>query len=184
MEEHESEMVEPVHAESFFSVSLTGEFHERLNFEYLDMSNYYRRVIKDETLLADEVEKLVDNMQFFLDKERVEINGKRVKSRVDYCDIYLKGDTEVVSIVYLIDFMGRFQKGMNMIETWLEEEEAPYDFEILWRFPIGTRIMEVETNLEFEIYDDIISLWAMEGDDVGGYEKLVFELPDTIFDTG
>ena len=70
-----------------------------------------------------------------------------------------------------------------MIETWLEEEEAPYDFEIIWRFPGGTKITEVETNLEFEIYDDIISLWAIEGDDVGGYEKLAFELPRALLDT-
>jgi len=183
MEDYESEMVEPVHAESFFSVSQTGEIHERLNFEYLDMSNYYRKVIRDETLLAQEVEKLADNMQFFLDKERVEINGERVKSRVDYCDIYLKGSTEVVSIVYLIDFAGRFQKGQNVIETWLEEENAPYDFEILWRFPIGTKVMVVETNLEFEVYEDILSLWAIEGDEVGGYEKLTFEFSDVILDT-
>ncbi|TFG34256.1 hypothetical protein EU527_04360 [Candidatus Thorarchaeota archaeon] len=183
MEDHMSEMVEPVHAESFFSVSQTGEIHERLNFEYLDLSNYYRKVIRDEDLLAQEVEKLVSNMQFFLDKERVEINGERTRSQVDYCDIYLKGDTEVVSIMYLIDFAGRFDKGDNTIETWLEEEVAPYDFEIIWRFPIGTKITEVETNLEFEIYEDIISLWAMEGDEVGGYEKLVFEFPKVVLDT-
>lgn len=177
-----SDMVEPIHAESFFSVSQTGEIHERLNFEYLDLSNYYRKVIRDENLLTQEVEKLASNMQFFLDKERVEINNERVRSQVDYCDIYLKGDSEVVSIVYLIDFAGRFRKGENIIETWLEEEIAPYDFEIIWRFPIGTKIVEVETNLEFEIYDDIISLWAIEGDDVGGYEKLVFEIPKLILD--
>lgn len=177
------EMVEPLHAESFFSVARSGEIHERLNFEYLDMSNYYRRVLRDESLLREEIEKLVNNMQFFLDKERVEINGEKVRSQVDYCDIYLKGDSDVVSIIYIIDFAGRFTKDENVIETWLEEEEAPYDFEIIWRFPIGTRIVEVETNLEFDVYDDIISLWAMDGDEVGGYEKLVFTLPESIFDT-
>ncbi len=178
-----SDMVEPVHADSFFSVSQTGEIHERLNFEYLDMSRYYRKVIRDEKLLAKEVEKLADNMQYFLDKERVEINGERVKSRVDYCDIFLKGDTDVVSVIYLIDFSGKFVKGQNVIETWLEEEQAPYDFEILWRFPVGTKIIEIETTMEFDIYDDIISLWAVDGDDVGGYEKIVFELPPSTSDT-
>ncbi|TFH02281.1 MAG: hypothetical protein E4H14_17775 [Candidatus Thorarchaeota archaeon] len=123
------------------------------------------------------MEKLADNMQYFLDKEKVEINGERVKSRVDYCDIYLKGDTDVGSVIYLIDFTGKFTGGKNVIETWLEEEEAPYDFEILWRFPIGSKIVEVETTMDFEIYKDIISLWAMDGDEVGGYEKIIFELP-------
>ena len=37
-------------------------------------------------------------------------------------------------------------------------------------------------DMEFDIYDDIISLWAMDGDDVGGYEKIVFELPPSILD--
>jgi hypothetical protein len=171
-----SELVEPVHADSFFSVSKSGEVHERLCYEYLDPEGYYRRVIRDEGLLRKEVEKLADNMQHFLDKERVEINSERVKSRVDYCDIFLKGATEVVSVIYLIDFAGRFQEGTNKIETWLEEEEAPYDFEILWRFPVGTNIKEIETTLEFEIYGDLVTLWAHEGDEVGGYERMEFDL--------
>ncbi len=183
MEEYLSDMVEPVHASSFFSVSTTGEIHEQLNFEYLDMEGYYRRVIRDDALLAKESEKLAGNMQYFLDKERVEINGERVRSRVDFCDIYLKGQSDVVSVIYLIDFAGRFVDGENKIETWLEEEQAPYDFEILWRFPIGTKILEVETTMDFDIYDDIISLWAIDGDDVGGYERIVFELPTTVLDT-
>jgi hypothetical protein len=183
MEKALSELVEPVHADSFFSVSRSGEVHERLSYEYLDPDGYYRRVIRDEKLLRKEVEKLVDNMQHFLDQERVEINSERVKSQVDYCDIFLKGATEVVAVVYLIDFVGRFREGANKIETWLEEEEAPYDFEILWRFPVGTNIREIETTLDFEIYGDLVTLWAQEGDEVGGYERMEFDLPNTILDT-
>ncbi|MFW9808621.1 MAG: hypothetical protein ACFFE6_04480 [Candidatus Thorarchaeota archaeon] len=183
MEKALSELVEPVHADSFFSVSTNGEIHERLSYEYADPEGYYRRVIRDEKLFKKEIEKLADNMQYFLDLERVEINSESVRSRVDYCDIFLKGPSEVVSVVYLIDFAGRFNEDLNKIETWLEEEVAPYDFEILWRFPVGTRIMEVETILDFEIYEDIITLWAVEGDDVGGYERMEFELPTVILDT-
>lgn len=178
MNEDKSDMVEPVHADSFYSVSSTGEIHERLCFEYLDMDRYYSKVLRDERLLADEVEKLAGSLQFFLDKERVEINGMGAKSRVDYCDIFLKGTTDVVAVVYLIDFAGHLHKGPNKIETWVEEETAPYDFEILWRFPMGTRITEVETILEYEIYEDILSLWALEGEDVGGYERMMFNLPE------
>ena len=183
MEKALSEFVEPVHADSFFSVSKTGEIHERLSYEYSDPEGYYRRVIRDEKLLRKEIEKLADNMQYFLDLERVEINGERVKSHVGYCDIFLKGPSEVVSVVYLIDFAGRFKEGVNKIETWLEEETAPYDFEIIWRFPVGSKILAVETTLDFEIYSDIITLWAMEGDEVGGYERMEFELPSSVFDT-
>ena len=183
MEKALSELVEPVHADSFFSVSRIGEIHERLCYEYVDPEGYYRRVIRDETLLRREVEKLSGNMQYFLDQERVEINGERVKSQVDYCDIFLKGGTEVVSVIYLIDFAGRFQEGLNKIETWLEEEEAPYDFEIIWRFPIGTQIKEIQTTLDFEIYGDLVTLWALEGDEVGGYERMEFTLTGALLDT-
>jgi len=184
MERALSELVEPVHADSFFSVSRAGEVHERLCYEYLDPDGYYRRVIRDEKLLRKEIEKLVDNMQYFLDKERVEINKEHVNSQVDYCDIFLKGGTEVVSVIYLIDFAGRFMEGRNKIETWLEEEEAPYDFEIIWRFPVGTQVKEIETTLDFEIYGDIVTLWAFEGDEVGGYERMEFDLARKVLEKG
>ncbi|NHJ12856.1 MAG: hypothetical protein EAX95_04230 [Candidatus Thorarchaeota archaeon] len=177
MEEFMSEMVEPVHADSFFSVSKSGEIHERLCYEYIDPEGYYRHVIRDDDLLRLEVEKLAANMQYFLDKERVEINGERVRSTVDYADIFLKGSSDVVSVLYLIDFGSAFEQRRNKIETWLEEEVAPYDFEIIWRFPIGTKVTEISTLLEHEIYEDIVTLWAFEGDDVGGYERMLFELP-------
>ena len=176
MSEYLDDYVEPVHADSFFSVSRTGEIHERLSFEYLDPEGYYRQVIRDENLLSKEVEKLANNMQYYLDKERVEINTKRVRSEITYCDIYLKGPSEIASILYLIDFSGEFVQGSNRIETWLEEEDAPYDFEIIWKFPLHTKITEVETIMEYEIYDEVLSLWAYEGEEVGGYERLVFEI--------
>ncbi|UCH04911.1 MAG: hypothetical protein JSW05_01785, partial [Candidatus Thorarchaeota archaeon] len=113
MEKYMSDMVEPVHADSFFSVSHSGEVHERLSFEYLDPEGYYRRIIRDDEMLRKEAEKLSVNMQTFLDQERVEINGRRVKSRVDYTDIFLKGSTEVVAILYLIDFGTEFERKRN-----------------------------------------------------------------------
>ncbi|MFX0056566.1 MAG: hypothetical protein ACFFAX_03985 [Promethearchaeota archaeon] len=183
MDKFMSEMVEPIHADSLFSVSHSGEIHERLCYEYLDPEGYYRKVIRDDDLLRAEIVKLVDNMQRFLDKERVEINKQKVRSQVSYADIFLKGSSEVVSIVYLIDFATQFKPDVNQIETWLEEEEAPYDFEILWRFPVGTEIIEIDTMLQYEIYDDVVTLWAFEGEQVGGYERMEFKLPVDKLDT-
>ena len=183
MEEEPPDMVEPIHAYSFFSVGRSGEIHEKLVFEYLDLDGHYKKIIRDDDLLKKEAEKLASNMQFFLNLERVEINREKVKSRVDYVDIFLKGHSDVVSIVYLIDFAGQFVSGINTIETWLEEEIAPYDFEIIWRFPVGTIIKKIDTLLEYHVYDDIITLWALSGQDVGGYERMEFELPTIHLDT-
>jgi hypothetical protein len=183
MEKFMSEMVEPIHADSLFSVSHPGEIHERLCYEYIDPEGYYRSVIRDDDLLRAEIVKLVDNMQRFLDRERVEINKQKVRSQVNYADIFLKGSSEVVSVVYLIDFATQFKPDVNQIETWLEEEEAPYDFEILWRFPVGTEIIEIDTMLQYEIYEDVVTLWAFEGEQVGGYERMEFRLPIERLDT-
>ncbi|MFO7835818.1 MAG: hypothetical protein R6V83_04115 [Candidatus Thorarchaeota archaeon] len=183
LERIRSEMVRPVHAFSFFSVSTSGEVHEMLTYEYDDPEGYYKGVLRDDDLLRSEAEKLGGNMQYFLDKERVEINGQKVKSVVNYVDIFTKGDTEVVSVVYLIDFAGHLETGLNRIETWIEEETAPYDFEIIWRFPVGTQVVDVDTLLDYEIYNDKIVLWALDGQEVGGYERMEFELPSERFDT-
>ncbi|MBD3407653.1 MAG: hypothetical protein GF411_16165 [Candidatus Lokiarchaeota archaeon] len=178
-----SEMVEPIHADSFFSVAISGEIHEKLSFEYLDPDGYYKRVLRDEELFGKEIEKLADNMQYYLDKERVEINTERVRSNVVYVDIFPKGVSDVVAVTYMIDFAGRFKEGENKIVTWLEEEIAPYDFEIIWRFPAGTKITDIDTMLEFEIYNDLVVLWALEGEEVGGYERMEFALPEKVLDT-
>jgi len=154
-----------------------------LTYEYEDPEGYYRSVLRDEDLLREEAEKLGSNMQYYLDKERVEINARKVKSVVNYVDIFTKGTTEVVSIVYLIDFAGHLNAGFNRIETWIEEETAPYDFEIIWRFPVGSQVTNVDTLLDYEIYGDKIVLWALDGQEVGGYELMEFKLPNERFDT-
>jgi hypothetical protein len=170
-------MVQPVHADSFFSVAKSGEIHERLCYEYVDPEHYYQQVLQDEESFRKEIQNLSGNLQYYLDKETVEINARRVRSLVHYTDIFLKGESDVVAVVYLIDFAGQFTLNANRIETWLEEETAPYDFEIMWRFPLGTRDIRVESLLDYEIYDSIVVLWAQEGDKVGGYERTEFNIP-------
>ena len=183
MNDVSEDLVEPIHAQSFFSVSINGEIHERLSFEYLDPNGYYRSVIQDTELLRREILKLSTNMQNLLDSERVEINGTRVRSLVNFTDIYLSGESEVVSVIFIIDFAKKFVSGKNIIETWLESEISPYDFEIIWRFPVGTEIVTIDTLLDYEIYRDLVSLWALEGDHVGEYEKMEFILPEHQLDT-
>ena len=161
----DSDLVEPIHAESFFSVASSGEIHERLSFEYLDPEGHYRTVISDEDLLSNEIRKLSTNMQHFLDLERVEINSERVASIVRYTDIL------------------KLHPGGNKIQTCLEIESAPYDFEIIWRFPVGTQIVDIDTKLEYDIYRDLVVLWAEEGMEVGGYELMEFILPEFPLDT-
>ncbi|MHA1740550.1 MAG: hypothetical protein ACTSVD_00475 [Candidatus Thorarchaeota archaeon] len=176
------DLVEPIYATAFFSVAQTGEVHEILTFEYSDPEGYYARVLADDTLFEAEVSKVWSNMQYFLDKERVEINGERVRAIINHVDIMARG-AKTVATVFVIDFAGRFMRGTNRIETWIEEEEAPYDFDIIWRFPVGSKVLEVDTQLDYDILGDIIVLFAERGQRVGGYERITFEMPVVPFDT-
>ncbi len=177
MNRSESDDVVPVHAESFFSLCMGGEIHQRLCFEYRDPHGHYRNVLLDDELYSEEVARLSDNMQFFLDEEHIEVNNVKVRSVVNYMDIFLKGNTDVVAIVYLIDMRCRLKRVNNRIEFWSDEETAAYDYEILWRFPCGSRVLNVESQLQFELLDDMLLLWAWSGDHVGGHELIEFSLP-------
>ena len=76
----------------------------------------------------------------------------------------------------VIYFEGRFSKGNNIFESWTEEERATYDFEVYWYFPPKTAIIEVDSPMDYDPQDNILILWARKGDEVGGYEKIVFKL--------
>ncbi len=41
---------------------------------------------------------------------------------------------------------------------------------------MGTHDISIESLLEYEIYKSIVVLWAQEGDKVGGYERMEFNL--------
>jgi len=175
-EDDEEYEIVPIHAEAFFSVSKTGEIHQRLIFDYDDPDEYYYSIIDDEMKLADELGKVSANMQDFLDDETVIINKIKVRPKVIFCDIIHRGKPEIPSITFVIEFKGTFFEGKNLIDTYTDEEYAPYDFEVVWKFPEGSEIIDVDTPLHYEIDGTILYLWAYEGEKVGGREKIAFSL--------
>ncbi len=172
--DNEDYEIVPIHAEAFFSVSKTGEIHQRLIFDYDDPGEYYYSLLDDDLKLNEEIEKVVLNMQEFLDEEKVILNKIRVRPKVTFCDIIHRGRPDIPSITFVIEFKGTFFEGKNVIDTYTEKEYAPYDFEVIWKFPDGTEIVDIDTPLHYEIQDSILYLWAYEGEKVGGAERIAF----------
>ncbi len=66
------------------------------------------------------------------------------------------------------------------MKSEVTQEIAEYDIEVLYLFPKGTQIIEVDTPLEYEIRGPILLVWARKGDKVGGYEAVHFKFPSAL----
>lgn len=166
----------PVHANSFFIVSRDGAFNQILTYDYYDPSGYYSLLTHRPLDFKKEINKLWSNMQDFLDEETIKVNDVVVRPLVKHVDIEHRGSETTPFLTWIIYFEGRFSKGNNIFETWTEEERATYDFEVYWYFPPKTAIIEIDSPMDYDPQDNILILWARKGDEVGGYEKIVFKL--------
>lgn len=166
----------PISGVAYFIVSENGNITEILDFSYLNEDLKYKKIMHDQLEFEDEVKTAWKNMQAFLDAEKIIINNKQVKSKVTFVDIIYRGLEEIPHILFFIDFGGPLKKGINTIETYTEKEKLEYDIEVFWKYPENTKIIEVETPMNYEIKKNFIILWSRKGDIIGGYEKIVFQL--------
>ena len=169
--------VKPLFASSLFFISRQLEVYQYLCYDYADPAGYYERILHDEEAFAREVRQLHANMEALLAEERVYINGQRVHQEVVHVDIGLRGAADVPYIQWVIFFQGKPRRGENSLASEVSEEKAPYDIEVLYLLPPGTRIKRVETPMEFEAREPLLLVWARRGDPVGGHEEVIFELP-------
>ncbi|MEM0042883.1 MAG: hypothetical protein QXF46_02200 [Thermofilaceae archaeon] len=172
-----SESVEPIHAYGFFSVSESLEVNQIVVYEYIDYNRYYASVAKDIDRLNVELERLAANMQRYLDREEVVINGDRLRPKVVGVNLGFRGDPEEPYLVFFIRFRGRPRKGLNYYENIYEEEVAEYPYEAYWFFPSNAKVEEVEcAGVSEVIGGQIVIMKVEEGEKITGYEKIVFRL--------
>ncbi|AEM38590.1 hypothetical protein Pyrfu_0721 [Pyrolobus fumarii 1A] len=173
-----SEQVRPVHAEGVFTVGYRVITYYLL-FEYYDPLGYYDAVLRNRRLLEEEVAKLHYNMQSFIDQEEVIVNGKRVRPKVVLVDITFRGRKTSPLIVFGVRFAAPLKPGVNVYENRYESETVEYDYVAYWMFPPGTKILEVDMDgEEWEITETgVLAIYGRRGKRIGGYEKIVFELP-------
>lgn len=171
------ENITPIYAYAYFNVSKNGEIHQLLQYDYYDPDGYYAKLCdkNHQKEYVIEIEKLWLNMDGFLEEEENFVNGKKVKPKVVHVDIGHRGFEYSPYITWLIDFKGEFKKGENNYKTWTPEEKLEYNCHCIWHFPKNTKL-EIKSNMEFEIQNNIIILWAQKSDIIGGNEEFNFIL--------
>lgn len=165
----------PIYAQGFFHLRRTGLVDQIIVFDYHDPGRYYYKILKNRKKLDREIELLKNNMQYFLDQEKVLINGVDTSPRVVYTEIGIRGRPELAYILFLIKFKGELVEGLNTYENMYEEEVVDYDYEVYWIFPENTKVIEADLGVPYTIYNNRVLYFKVpKGTYVGGYERIVF----------
>ncbi len=172
--------VQPLFASSVFSISPPLEVFQVLIYDYIDPEGTYQKLLEEEDEFQREAEKLWLNMTEFLNAEKVYLNDERVKQQLLHVDIGLRGRADAPYFQWVIHFSGTPSQDINSMKSEVTQEIAEYDIEVLYLFPKGTQIIEVDTPLEYEIRGPILLVWARKGDKVGGYEAVHFKFPSAL----
>ncbi len=179
-----SEEVVPVYAEGIHVFDLTGNVWLILIFEYRDPKAYYYNLVKKgNSEIIEELETIMNNMQRFLDEEIIKINGERSRPEVKDIILGFRGSYNRPYIEFYINFKGNLKPGLNRYDNFYEEEIAEYDYEILWIFPEGVRIVNYYIAGDGRIIgttDNILVVHVRKGTRVGKHEWIEFEVPESL----
>jgi hypothetical protein len=167
--------VVPIYAQTFFCGSREGIIKQILQFDYHDPECFYKNLELNERELDSELSKIGTNMQLFLDEEINKINGEIVKPEVKLIDLGFRGDIDTMPyITFLIEFSGKFNKGLNEYISITPEEKLDYNCRSIWSFIEDTRIIKVKSAMNYEILENNIIFWADKGKTLGGEELIRF----------
>ncbi len=170
--------MKPVFGYCYFTVDRLGQFTEVIVFEYIDENQEFAEILSDHLKLREELTKVRENMQFFIDAEEVKVNGKRVRPRIIKALAGTAGDPCRPYISFIIRFRGILKPGLNVYEDRYEKDVAEYDYTVTWVLPPGSRVVEAEFGFKYEVGpDNVISFSVPKGSSTPGYEKILFYLP-------
>jgi len=171
-------LIEPLHGMGFFLVRESGLIEQLILFEYYDPGEEYREITSSEELLEREKKNLSKNMQYFLDREEVYINGKRVFPRVIGVDIGFRESYKYPYVLFFIVFLGELKKGLNTYEDRYEPETAEYPYSVYWVFPLKARVVKADLGVPYSLLGEgrILLFSVPKNTRIGGYERIEFEL--------
>ena len=170
--------IKPIHGQAFFTLGYRGVFQQILTFDYLDPDEFYYQILHDHESYEAEMQSLLDSMNELLSKEEISINGERAEAEALAVNLDFRGEAEKPTISFYIEFAGKLNlRGENVYENRYEPGVAEYDYEVYWFLPKGSKILEVVTSTEYEVYGErFLVMWARLGDRYEGYEKIRFTL--------
>ncbi len=169
--------MKPIYAQGYYFISLVGNewhFWEIINYYYFDEKAEMAELVHRPFDYAEEVERARLALQEEIDKEKVKVNGERVKVEVKQAVLEFLAFAEIPYYTFVLEFKGPYKEGENCFENEFEEWIAEYDYEAYWLAPKGWAFTEALTSCDYEVSEDgsVLSIWCRKGDRVRGYEKI------------
>lgn len=151
--------------------------HQIINFFYFDPNLIYKR-IEENLIQFNEDEKfneIIENMQSFLDEDKVIINSKEIFLNIT--DAYIsfnKDETfEFPQIIFEVHSTKlSLIQGVNTIELLGDKQKVTYPISIQWNLP-GS-VLSVQSNTDHKLAGSHIYFFIETGQMIGGYEKITF----------
>jgi hypothetical protein len=171
--------VRPLYGQGFFSLCPSGILWYTIVFDYADDEHLYERLLSEPGGAAAEVETLRENMQRFLDEERLVINGAEARARVEHVYIDVRGEPGRATATFLVSIPFRPRRGRNVYEDYYEPDTAEYPYTVTWILPACARIVEYEMPGHTRLpAHNVLEVRVEPGTRVPGYEALVFDLSE------
>ncbi len=173
-----SSAVRPLYGQGTFVVCENGYVTQEVIFDYIDKELYYWNLLGNEDKLNEELNRVANNMQSFIDEEIVKINGRKVYPKVSWVDLGFRGSENRPYIVFYINFKGDLRRGVNIYENIYEPEHVEYDYTVTWVFTGSLKVLGAYLGVEYDILADgkILTFSTYKGFNTPGYEKIEFRL--------
>ncbi len=169
--------MKPIYSHGFFHVCEAGTLIQEIIFQYLDKDMVFWNALQGGGV-EEEINKLKENMQGFLEEERILINGKKSEPEVLAVFPGFLGSRRRPYVRYVIMYPAHFRKGIN---TYIDEYEpvmSDYPYGVIWVFPKGTELLEVEMGVPYEVRPpNVLHFRVKRKVYLPGRERIVFYLP-------
>jgi hypothetical protein len=153
-------------------VGLT-KLSQLLEYHYLDIDQNFVN-LQSTGALAGELEYMQENMQYYLDQDKLFINRQELPLHVKSCQInFNDNDYRQPVAKFLIESEDySLKRGVNTILLIALEERVDYPCLAQWKFP-GT-VLKVISTMKVKIKGQCVFLEATTGKKVGGNEEFKF----------
>jgi hypothetical protein len=167
-----------VYGQGFFHLCLKGVIWYTIVFDYEDPDlEYYELLRRGGRELKEELEAVKDNMQKFLDEERMFINGKRVRAIVRDVWIEVRGIPQRPSLVFsvVIPYTPSSRERL-LYEDYYEEEVADYDYTVHWIYPECVKVVDYTMSGKVNLSPGHLRVSVRKGTRISDYESILFDI--------
>lgn len=164
----------PLFAETYFMVD-RNIISQHLFFYYYDPSEVYQK-FNETGALKGELETIQANLQYWIDKDDLYINQKKIRMMVKSVHFdFIKGNIKYPFLFFQINSeeFNHQDHSEIIIALYAQPESLPYSAISVWSCLNGT-IIKVESNTYHQISEDQMQVifYMIQSETIGGKEKI------------